>query len=702
MSSDSTASSEQPNALAVVNRACHGSSPEGQGNGTCPVCGKPKFRYHVYDDGCVTFKCHSGQCGDLDGDPDWLNKASSALVAAGVPRKTLHWLAHQSGGQTRPSADTAAPVPGLPTDDALDHAQARLLENPEQMALLGKRVGLSVEQVANAGLGWDPIDRRVWLPVLDDADNLLTIIRRDFRPVLPAGKPKSMIWTGSTGAFLYAPFGVRDGEPVIVAAGERDCLALCALGKNAVCFTNGEGAVPAPDRMALLLGKHLVFAYDNDAGNHSKKVASAVLPHVGSARLVEWSADIPRGYDVWDILNDKLGIEAVEKALADARPWGEGETRDSVETPLYEKEMTRLRVTRRAKLDFSAELTEQRHALSKRSRSTDGADFFLDIPKDPPVIWGEGHDIIWVDGEPLMICGDDGTGKSTIDHQLIACRLGIHEMFLDYPIEPATGRIVYLAMDRPEQARRAGARLFPKDFQENFRNDLREKLAVWTGPLPLDILRSPEVLADWLQNQFGKDLSEVHIDSLKDLASRLSDDAVGSGINSAIQEVIARGINVVTLHHQRKANGENRNPEHLSDVFGSRWLTAGQGSVLMLVRPGADDKDLIEVRQLKEPMNKIHSVLARHDRATGRTRTVQISNTPLDILLDYPDGATATQVAAEMFGKAVAEIKDAERKKAERQLASLVKKELATRISGSKGGKGGSTSALFLLVEGQG
>lgn len=44
LSSDSTASSEHA-ALEVVNRACHGSSPEGQGNGTCPVCGKPKFRY---------------------------------------------------------------------------------------------------------------------------------------------------------------------------------------------------------------------------------------------------------------------------------------------------------------------------------------------------------------------------------------------------------------------------------------------------------------------------------------------------------------------------------------------------------------------------------------------------------------------------------------------------------------------------------
>lgn len=296
------------------------------------------------------FKCHSGQCGDLDGDPDWLNEASSALVTAGVPRKTLHWLAHQSGGQTRPSADTSAPVPNLPTDDALDHAQHRLLTNPEQMALLEKRVGLSVEQVANAGLGWDPIDRRVWLPVLDEADNLLTIIRRDFRPVLPAGRPKSMIWKGSTGAFLYAPFVVRDGEPVVVAAGERDCLALCARGMNAVCFTNGEGAVPAPDRMALLLGKHLVFAYDNDAGNHSKKVAAAVLSHAGSARLVEWSADIPKGYDVWDILSDdKLGIEAVEKAIADARPWGEAEAGEYQDPAEFEKALARALLNERVK-----------------------------------------------------------------------------------------------------------------------------------------------------------------------------------------------------------------------------------------------------------------------------------------------------------------------------------------------------------------
>jgi hypothetical protein len=197
--------------------------------------------------------------------------------------------------------------------------------------------------------------------------------------------------------------------------------------------------------------------------------------------------------------------------------------------------------------------------------------------------------------------------------------LGLFDSLLKLPVKPTEGRILYLAMDRPQQARRAGARLFSSADQ----GTLRERLAVWQGPLPVDVLKAPGALADWIVQQFGSEVSEVHADSLKDMASKLSDDSVGSGLNSAIQEVIARGINWVSLHHQRKASGDNKKPNALADIYGSRWLTAGHGSVMMLSRPtDTADNDVVEVRQLKEPMEKISPFLARHDRTTGRTQFV--------------------------------------------------------------------------------
>lgn len=364
-----------------------------------------------------------------------------------------------------------------------------------------------------------------------------------------------------------------------------------------------------------------------------------------------------------------------------------------------EQEVQRLRVRDAAKRAFQAEKIAERHARSRNARRMTGSEFFLDLPEETPTLWGDDKRVLWIDGEPLLICGDDGTGKSTIDHQLIAARLGFRDELLGYSVAPASGTVLYLAMDRPEQARRAGNRLFPGSVDIDFRSSLADNLVVWRGPLPVDVLAGPEVLADWIHSEFGP-VVEVHADSLKDVASKLSDDAVGSGINSAIQEVVSRGINWVALHHQRKASGENRRPDSLSDVYGSRWLTAGQGSVLMLVKAGESDKDQVEMRQLKEPSDRVPALLLQHDRSRGRTRVVEASQDPEQILrMAGSAGATAMEVAAGMFAKDKADVTGAEKKKADRLLARLVKTEEVTKKAGRTGGEGGTEPARFFLVE---
>ncbi|GGO72411.1 bifunctional DNA primase/polymerase [Nocardioides deserti] len=367
-----------------------------------------------------------------------------------------------------------------------------------------------------------------------------------------------------------------------------------------------------------------------------------------------------------------------------------------------EDAVRKLRIRDAAARAFQAEKIAERHARSRNARKMSGSEFFLDLPAETPTLWGDGKRILWIDGEPLLICGDDGTGKSTIDHQLMAARLGFRDELLGYSVTPAEGIVLYLAMDRPEQARRAGNRLYPDSVDIDFRSNLAANLAVWRGPLPVDVLAGPEVLADWIHSEFGP-VAEVHADSLKDVASKLSDDAVGSGINSAIQEVVSRGINWVGLHHQRKASGENRRPDSLSDVYGSRWLTAGQGSVLMLVKAGEFDKDQVEMRQLKEPSDRVPALLLEHDRSRGRTRVVEASQDPEQILRAAGEaGATALDVAAAMYAKDKSEVTGAEKKKADRLLARLVKSEEAVKRAGRKGGEGGTEPTRFFPVEDEG
>ena len=79
------------------------------------------------------------------------------------------------------------------------------------------------------------------------------------------------------------------------------------------------------------------------------------------------------------------------------------------------------------------------------------------------------------------------------------------------------------------------------------------------------------------------DAKTVVIDSIKDVAPDLSREESGLGLNNSFQNAIAEGIEVMALHHQRKQQNGATKPRHLSDVYGSRWITAGTGSVVMLL-----------------------------------------------------------------------------------------------------------------------
>jgi hypothetical protein len=44
----------------------------------------------------------------------------------------------------------------------------------------------------------------------------------------------------------------------------------------------------------------------------------------------------------------------------------------------------------------------------------DGARFILDQPSTIPAVWGEGAQVLWAEGEALMIAGGQGLGKTTL------------------------------------------------------------------------------------------------------------------------------------------------------------------------------------------------------------------------------------------------------------------------------------------------
>lgn len=268
-----------------------------------------------------------------------------------------------------------------------------------------------------------------------------------------------------------------------------------------------------------------------------------------------------------------------------------------------------------------------------------GGDWMLDIPDQTPAIWGTGTQILWAAGESLMICGPPGVGKTTICGQVVFGLVGIHDTVLGWPIRQAE-KVLYLAMDRPQQIARALGRL----AGHAHRDVLNERLAVHQGPPPADIAAQPTLLTA-MARRAGADV--IVIDSLKDAAVGLSDDETGAAVNRAIQHCLAADINVLILHHQTKRGGGGvGKPKTLADVYGSAWITAGTGSVVLLWGDAGDP--IVELLHLKQPAEDVGPLKIAHDQNTGMSEIVD----KVDLVVlagQQPQGLTARAAAVAMF-----------------------------------------------------
>lgn len=248
-----------------------------------------------------------------------------------------------------------------------------------------------------------------------------------------------------------------------------------------------------------------------------------------------------------------------------------------------------------------------------RFEFTPGGGFILDAPATVDALWGLGDDVLAASGEATMLAGVQGAGKSTIGQQFALGRCGFPEYatLFDFPIAPGRGRTLYLAMDRPRQISRSLRRM----VGEAWREELDERLVVWKGPPPYDIAKHPSILRD-MALEAGADT--VVIDSLKDAAIGLNDDEVGAGYNRARQSALVAGVELLELHHGRKAtNGTKRDRLAIDDVYGSTWLTSGAGSVFIL--SGHPGDPIVDLHHVKQPMNEVGPFKLLHDHEIGRT-----------------------------------------------------------------------------------
>lgn len=306
---------------------------------------------------------------------------------------------------------------------------------------------------------------------------------------------------------------------------------------------------------------------------------------------------------------------------------------------------------------------------SARERAVPGGTWALDCPAESPAIWGSGDEVIWAEGEPLMVFAPPGVGKTTLAQRLVLARLGVGDRtLLGQPVAPTDRPILYCAIDRPKQARRSLARMVtPAD-----RAALDALLFVQDHPLEFRA-NDGTALRDFVA-ELGA--GTVVIDSLKDLGVPLLDDEQAIALNQALQHLIAAGVEVVLLHHGRKAQAGNPTPKTLDDVYGSRWLTAGMGSVVALWGRASDP--ILEFLQLKQPLAEVGpmQVLIDHQRGSF---TLAAGGDMLGILNAAPRGLTARDAAAVLYG---GEPTKAQIEKARRRLEQLRARNLAHREGG--------------------
>jgi replicative DNA helicase len=292
----------------------------------------------------------------------------------------------------------------------------------------------------------------------------------------------------------------------------------------------------------------------------------------------------------------------------------------------------------------------------------DGARFLLSEGEKIAPIWGDGDTVLWSEGEPCVITGPTGIGKSTL---ALAAALALvritSDSVLGFPMR-AEERVLYIAIDRPKQLARAGHRLISTEDEAK----LADRLVVWRWPLPFDIRREPNGLLRMAQ---AADAGTIVLDAFKDTGVRLAEEEGGMAIAAAMQRCVSEGVEFLGNHHHRKSQQGGSAPKNLDDVYGSAWITAGAGSVITLWgKPG----DLvIELRQLNSPNGEFPGpwpiALDNETGALERREEVSV----LDIVRSQP-GIAAREVARALFND------DSERaiQKARRKLKKCTDKGL--------------------------
>lgn len=355
----------------------------------------------------------------------------------------------------------------------------------------------------------------------------------------------------------------------------------------------------------------------------------------------------------------------------------------------------KLRLTTEEYAQWAAENLEivdngRADTVATDNRLLDGISFAEEVGHVGEALCGEGEQVLWQKGEPLMLYGPQGVGKTTVAQRMTLGRAGVDPVLLGLPVIASERPILYVAADRPAQAARSWRRMVAQ-LDEDQRLLVRERVRFWRGPLPFDIGSEPDKLLGFvLELGVGTFIG----DSLKDLAMDLSKEEPAARVNRAWQLLISNGVEVLDLHHPRKSvAGQTSKPRDLDEVYGNTWLTAGHGSIVLLWgRPG---DPIVELSHLKQPFEEVGPFRVIVDHELGMVERYDGGDL-LGILRTARQGLTAKESACVLFS--TAKPTDSEVEKARRRLEKLVHRGLAMPRRGGRGERGRVQPTTYLAA----
>ena len=297
----------------------------------------------------------------------------------------------------------------------------------------------------------------------------------------------------------------------------------------------------------------------------------------------------------------------------------------------------------------------------------DGADWLLSAPERIPAIWGDGNQVLWAQGEPLMIVGAPGVGKSTLMQQLVLARLGLGEdALLNFHVEKAD-TVLYLALDRSFQIQRSMARMVTRDNLGEA-SPTRRALAGLKIVQALDF--DPLTELGGLQRLCERvGASCVVIDSLYDVIPKLTDDeSVHKFRHASLRPCLVAGIDVAIVHHLTKGEGLN--------VYGSIFLQAMVGSVLIIDGEASDVE--VKLFQGKSPAEPVGPLDLTHDHELGKTTAVH--RPTVDDVLASGGVHRVTEINERVHGDLEGSQKKSAEARVRRRVLKLVEKGLVSEV----------------------